>query len=70
MHLKYLLTKKVAKFQNFIDFFYPKISGGCHVNRDIHNLISKSPLKVDNIENIYLPGTQKFLGFNTWGTAS
>ena len=62
--------KNVAKFQNFIDVFYPKISGGCHVNRDIHNLISKSPLKLDNIENIYLPGTQKFLGFNTWGTAS
>jgi ubiquinone/menaquinone biosynthesis C-methylase UbiE len=62
--------KKVAKFQNFIDFFYPKISGGCHVNRDIRSLISQSPLKLDNIETIYLPGTQKFLGFNSWGAAS
>jgi len=42
----------------------------CHVNRDIHNLISQSPLKLDNIETLYLPGTQKFLGFNSWGAAS
>ena len=45
-------NKRVSFIQNITEFFYPKISGGCHTNR-----------------NIYLPGTQKFLGYNYWGKA-
>jgi len=60
---------RVASFQNFIEFFYPKISGGCHVNRDILKLINNSELELKVSQSMYLPGTQKFLGFNSWGTA-
>ncbi|MCH1415160.1 MAG: class I SAM-dependent methyltransferase [Candidatus Actinomarina sp.] len=60
---------RVANFQNFIEFFYPKISGGCHVNRDILKLINNSELELKVSQSMYLPGTQKFLGFNSWGTA-
>ena len=33
-------------FQNVTNVFYPKLSGGCHANRDIPKLISESGLKI------------------------
>ena len=62
--------KVVATIQNGIEFFYPKISGGCHANKDIPNLITSAKFNIDNLETMYLPGTQKFLGYNFWGTAN
>ena len=62
--------KVVAVIQNGIEFFYPKISGGCHANKDIPNLITNAKFNIDNLETMYLPGTQKFLGYNFWGTAN
>ena len=62
--------KFVANIQNGIEFFYPKISGGCHANKDIPNLITNAKFNIDNLETMYLPGTQKFLGYNFWGTAN
>ena len=56
-------------FQNVTDIFYPKLSGGCHANRDIPKLISESGLKILEKDTMYLPGSVKFLGFNYWGVA-
>ena len=56
-------------FQNVTNIFYPKLSGGCHANRDIPKLITDSGLKIDEKETMYLPGSVKFLGFNYWGVA-
>lgn len=56
-------------FQNVTDIFYPKLSGGCHANRDISKLISESGLKILEKDTMYLPGSVKFLGFNYWGVA-
>ena len=56
-------------FQNVTDIFYPKLSGGCHANRDILKLISESGLKILEKDTMYLPGSVKFLGFNYWGVA-
>ena len=58
-----------AYIQDQIEFFYPFISGGCHCNRDIKKIISNSNLEFQSLDTTYLPGTQKFLGFNYWGTA-
>jgi len=55
--------------QDQVEFFYPFISGGCHCNRDIKKIISNSNLEFQSLNTAYLPGTQKFLGFNYWGTA-
>jgi len=55
--------------QDQVEFFYPFISGGCHCNRDIKKIISNSNLEFQSLDTTYLPGTQKFLGFNYWGTA-
>ena len=56
-------------FQNVTDIFYPKLSGGCHANRDIPKLISESGLKILEKDTMYLPGSVKFLGYNYWGVA-
>ena len=56
-------------FQNVSNIFYPKLSGGCHANRDIPKLITDSGLKIDEKDTMYLPGSVKFLGFNYWGVA-
>ena len=61
--------KRVAFFQNLTDFFYPKISGGCHTNRNIRQLLLDNDFDLVEMNNIYLPGTQKFLGYNYWGKA-
>ena len=56
-------------FQYVTNVFYPKLSGGCHANRDIPKLISESGLKILEKDTMYLPGSVKFLGFNYWGVA-
>jgi len=56
--------------QNLTSGFYPSLSGGCHANRDIINLITTSGLVIDDKDTMYLPGSVKFLGYNYWGTAS
>jgi len=61
--------KSVSFIQNITDSFYPKIAGGCHTNRNIENLISDNGFEFIELNNIYLPGTQKFLGYNYWGKA-
>jgi SAM-dependent methyltransferase len=61
--------KFVSFIQNSTDFFYPEISGGCHTNRNIEMLLKNAGFNFINLDNIYLPGTQKFLGYNYWGKA-
>lgn len=61
--------KSVSFVQNTTDLFYPKIAGGCHTNRNIEKLIFDNGFEFIELNNIYLPGTQKFLGYNYWGKA-
>lgn len=61
--------KSVSFVQNTTDLFYPKIAGGCHTNRNIEQLIFDNGFEFIELNNIYLPGTQKFLGYNYWGKA-
>lgn len=61
--------KSVSFVQNTTDLFYPKIAGGCHTNRNIEKLIFDNGFEFIELNNIYLPGTQKFIGYNYWGKA-
>ena len=56
-------------FQNVTNIFYPKLSGGCHANRDIPKLITDAGLNIVEKYTMYLPGSVKFLGYNYWGVA-
>ena len=61
--------KNIAKWQKRINPLWSKIAGGCNLNRDIPNLITSSGFKISNMEEMYLPSTPKFAGYNYWGVA-
>ena len=62
--------RRVRNVQNIMNYFYPYLAGGCNLNRDIPDLISKNGFKLGNIETMYLPGTPKWSGYNYWGVAT
>ncbi len=61
--------KNIAKWQRRINPIWRKIAGGCNLNRDIPKLITSSGFKISNMEEMYLPSTPKFAGYNYWGVA-
>jgi len=63
-------SKGVAMFQNAIDFFWPAIAGGCHLNRDMPSLLKSNEFNLEELDAMYLPGTQRFIGYNYWGVAT
>ena len=60
---------KVSKWQSRLDPVWGKIAGGCHLNRDIPRLIKNSGFEIKTMEQMYLPSTPKFAGYNYWGSA-
>ena len=60
---------KVQKWQNRLDGFWGTVSGGCHLNRDIPEILSAGGFSVNGMDEMYLPGTPRFTGYNFWGTA-
>jgi len=61
---------KVSKWQSRIDPFWGKIAGGCHLNRDIPELIRRAGFQIQTMDEMYLPSTPKFAGYNYWGIAT
>ena len=59
----------VSKWQSRIDPFWGKIAGGCHLNRNIPELIRSAGFQIQTMDEMYLPSTPKFAGYNYWGTA-
>lgn len=59
----------VAKWQNRINPFWKPIGGGCNLNRAIPALIMGAGFRIDSMEEMYLPGTPRFMGYNYWGSA-
>ena len=62
--------ERVAKWQNRVNPIWKKVFGGCHINRDTTGLLTEAGFKLDELEQMYLPGTPTIAGFNTWGEAS
>jgi len=62
--------KRVRKFQNFLNPVWGKVFGGCNLNRDIPSLLIESGLKINKLNEMYIPKTPKFIGYNFWGEAS
>lgn len=61
--------KNVAIWQDRINPLWGKLAGGCNLNRDIPGLITEAGFSIQSMEQMYLPGTPKFAGYNYWGTA-
>jgi ubiquinone/menaquinone biosynthesis C-methylase UbiE len=60
----------VRKWQRRIDPYWGKIAGGCHLNRDIPALLLAAGFEIQSMEQMYLPSTPRFGGYNYWGTAT
>ena len=60
---------KVAKWQSRIDPIWGKIAGGCHLNRNIPELITSAGFEIENMEQMYLPSTPCFAGYKYWGSS-
>lgn len=61
---------KVSKWQNRINPVWKKLAGGCHLNREIHQLIGDAGFSIGSLDQFYLPKTPKFAGFTYQGEAS
>lgn len=59
----------VRKWQDRLDPLWGKIAGGCHLNRNIPELLGEGGFHVTEMNTAYLPGTPRFAGYNFWGTA-
>ncbi len=58
----------VYRAQKFINPAWKRFGGGCHLTRDIPNLISNSGFNIQQLEQGYLPGW-KVATYNYWGVA-
>lgn len=62
--------ESVARWQRRLErWFWPKLTGGCHLTRRPDRLIEAAGFRLETIEVMYLPKTPKSLGFNYWGSA-
>lgn len=59
----------VARWQDRLNGVWGAIGGGCNLNRDIPGLLRAGGFRLAGLEEMYLPGTPKFAGYNYWGTA-
>lgn len=58
----------VRKWQSRIDPLWKKIAGGCHSSRNIPDYFRRADLKIENLQQMYIPGP-KALSYNYWGVA-
>ena len=59
----------VARWQNRVNPLWKKIAGGCHLNRNIPELISQAGFSIRELEADYLPKTPRIAGFRYRGFA-
>lgn len=60
----------VARTQRFIEPVWKAIAGGCHLTRDPTALLKAAGFSVAEVEQMYLPKTPRFAGYNYWGEAA
>lgn len=59
----------VRRWQNRINPTWKKVAGGCHLNRDIPQILHEGGFNVREVNTLYLPSTPKIAGFTYWGYA-
>ncbi len=59
----------IHKWQNRLDGLWGKIAGGCHLNRNIPQILGQGGFQVKELDEMYLPNSPRFASFNYWGAA-
>jgi ubiquinone/menaquinone biosynthesis C-methylase UbiE len=60
--------ENVRRWQDRLNPTWSQFTGGCNMNRDILDLITKSGFEITNDEQMYIPGA-RMLSYNFWGSA-
>jgi len=58
----------VRRWQNFINPVWKQVGGGCHLNREIPQLIRKGGFRITELTSMYIPGWRP-ASYNYWGKA-
>lgn len=58
----------IRRWQDRLDPFWSRISGGCHLNRPIDALVRDAGFRIEGMETMYIPGPRTH-SFNYWGAA-
>ncbi|MEZ5994962.1 MAG: class I SAM-dependent methyltransferase [Hyphomonadaceae bacterium] len=61
--------EKVRRRQTGIEPLWKRIAGGCHLSRDIPGLVRAGGFEITRLDEMYLPSTPRFAGYNYWGAA-
>ena len=59
----------VYRIQKRLTPLWRRLAGGCRLDRDIPAAITDAGFAIDTIEHMYLPGTWRVFGYNSWGSA-
>lgn len=60
---------RVARWQDRLNPLWRRIGCGCNLNRDTLRLLSEAELDLREVEQFYLPGDPKIIGFHSRGIA-
>lgn len=60
----------VQRWQRRLDPLWGKIAGGCHLSRNIPQLLSDANFRCAELQSAYLPRTPRFAGFIYRGSAN
>lgn len=60
--------RSIRRWQNFINPLWKRLGGGCHLNRNIPELLKTGGFHPERLETMYIPGW-KPLSYNYWGVA-
>lgn len=58
----------IQRLQNRINPLWKRLAGGCHLNRNIPDLIRQAGFSIDTLEEAYVKGP-KFATYTYWGKA-
>lgn len=61
--------ERVLRWQNRLNPLQGKLFGGCNLNRPISELVRKAGFKFEQLENFYLKGAPKAVGYTYFGLA-
>jgi len=61
--------EKTQRLQRRIEPFWKPFGGGCHLTRKIPDLVNDAGFEITDLEQMFLPSTPSFAGYNYWGTA-
>ena len=59
----------VRRWQHRLNPIWQRLSGGCHLNRDIPAILRDGGFEITRMETMYVPGW-RVASFNYWGTAA